>query len=108
MSNCRIQMKFELRNDGYWWAPPIDPHDDLDYFVDFSELLAEGEVIDEILVSSGTNITAYDAAIDPATQRQVFVRLKDGVNKKVGEVRTYIRSGQNKFDRTFRIEIRNL
>ena len=104
MSN-RLQKGFVLRNDGFWWAPPIDPNDDFDYFADFTDLLNDGEVIDEILVCSATNITVYGYTIDPNTQKKVYLRLKDGVNKKIGSVRVYVRSGQNKIDRTFKIEI---
>lgn len=105
--SSRPQTKFVLRNDGHWWAPPIDPQDDLDYVADFSDLVGDA-TIDEILVCEGTYITAYGYTIDPDTSKKVLLRLKDGVNKKTGIVRVWVRSGQNKFDRSFRIEIAHL
>lgn len=107
MRNC-TQKGFMLRNDGYWWAPPLDPSDDLDYVADFTDLLNTGDVIDEILDCSGTYVTAYGYTIHPTEPTKVYLRLKNGVVNKTGSVRVFVRSGDNKIDRTFKIEIMQL
>ncbi len=59
------QLEFVLRNDGFWWAPPINPQDTIDFTISFAQHLA-GDTIEEILSVTSTfvDVELYSATVD--------------------------------------------
>jgi hypothetical protein len=96
------QTEFVLRNDGFYWAPPIDPDDHLDYVMDMGFALKD-DTIDSVLLVTGKNITV-ESHTNTATTVTIWV--KDGIVRKVAEVMFRIRTvGGRTFDRTFKIDV---
>lgn len=110
----RTQDKFILRNDGKWWAPPIDKKDEVDYLVRFGELLGEDDTIDQVLELTVTNATFVSC--DPEVEvpaaigtQNVVVWVRAAVPRSIVKVETTIRStGGRTYNRTFFIEVLDL
>lgn len=98
------QTEFVLRNDGFWYAPPISPYDELDYNVRFAHILKD-DTIEEILSVTSTDITVA-AYTKTDEDRAVTVWLNTGINRKTATVKTTVRSvGGRTIQRTFKIEV---
>ena len=101
------QKEFVLRNDGFWYAPPIGPTEELDYNIRFAHLIPD-DTIDSVISVVGVDIDIYlhEIADDQTT---VTVWLKDGVNKKTASVTTTILTvGGRTIVRTFMIEVQRV
>ncbi len=102
------QTEFVLRNDGFWWAPPIDPGDDCDYLVRFANMLGADDTIDSIISVNVAYATLGGSEITESG-KSVAVWLSSAVNKKTVLVAIKIlTTGGRKFERSFKIECSNL
>lgn len=96
------QTEFVLRNDGFWYAPPMDAAEQLDFTLDFGKHLGSDTI--ETLVSvlaSGVwvALTAHD-------NDHVTIWLKDGVVRTTATVTVTIQTvGGRTIVRTFKVEI---
>ncbi len=101
------QLEFVLRNDGFWWAPPIDPSDTLDFTVNFAGHL-QGDTIEEVVsvTSNYVDVELYAATTD---NLGVTIWLTNAINKKTATVTTTVRSvGGRTIQRTFKLEVKQL
>ncbi len=102
------QTEFVLRNDGFYWAPPIDPSDEVDYPVKFANLLGPDDTIDPAVaaVVSVNYATHYLTDQDDQT---ITVWLKNAIIKKTVLVSVKIKTvGGRTYERSFKISCEQL
>jgi hypothetical protein len=101
---------FTKRNDGFWWADPIDPSDVVDFPVSFRTLLGPEDTIDTANLSNavnGKNITIENRTVFDT--HGVTVWVKQGVRRTTAEVRITVNTTAGRtLERTFKIEVKDL
>lgn len=99
---------FVLKADGYNYAPPIDPEEELDYKLDLTAVIGQDSVSGctwEVDVANVTIVTAKNTF----TTSSVTVWLKNGVLGTTTLVTAHITTtGGRKYDRSFKIECKAL
>jgi hypothetical protein len=102
------QTEFVLRNDGFWWAPPIDPSDECDYIVRFAGLIGPDDTIESIVAVAADYATLDESEIG-TDSTSVVVWLKAAqVKKTVLVAVTILTVGGRTFQRSFKIECKHL
>lgn len=102
------QTEFVIRNDGFWWAPPIDPSDECDYIVRFAGLIGPDDTVESITAVNIDYATLVSSEIeDDNTSVRVWINAAQ--NKKTVLVAIKILTvGGRKFERSFKIDCKNL
>lgn len=106
---------FEKRSDGFWYAPPKDPRDTLDFNIDLTGLM-EGDASDSI---TDLQVTIVDPANGLQLQRQIIqgrlmaLWFSGGVLSTTPDtvplVNFLVTTANGRvIDREFRIEIKDL
>lgn len=100
------QLAFRQRSDDLWYAPAIDPADQLDYTIDFTDLLAGDTIMGSPTWTVTPGITMY-APSNTTTSATVW--LKNGVIDAIATVEcTLVTTAGRTLNRSFKIECSNL
>ena len=101
------QTGFMKRADGFWYAPDIDPVDELDYTLDFTDLL-NGDVISGTPAWTATPGLTIVTGKNTNTATKATVWLKSGALGSLVTVEcTIVTAGQRTFNRAFKIVVSN-
>lgn len=98
-----MQTGFELKSDGYFYAPPIDPVDELDYTLDFTEILGSDVIVTAIYASVGGTLQTVPSKAT-FTDKTATVWLKSGTSGQVSTVTiTVYTLGTRTIERSFKM-----
>ena len=98
---------FALNADGYYYAPTIDPDEELDYTLDFAGMLG-ADTISSVSWAAATGVTEVTAKrSNTTTTATVWLKLATlgGIFTVTASVITV---GGRKMDRSFKIECKTL
>lgn len=99
--------KFTQGHDGFYWAPPIDPSDLLDYVMDFSGILGSDSIATVSWAVTGTGATEV-SGLRSNTAKTATVWLNGGVAGQDAMITASVVSvGGREFDRSFKILCKN-
>ena len=95
---------FIEKPDG-WYGPDIDPDDEKDYELDFTDLL-DGDTISSVSWATSAGITAYSPSNTTTT---ATTWLKDATANVIHDITvTVITAAGRTFERSFRVHCKEL
>lgn len=100
-----IRDKFTWNHaDGFWYGPDLDPHEELDYPIDFTDLL-DGDTIVSVSTTA-TNVTVAESSFSGPIVTLWLVSGMVGQTARVS-IRLITQGGRT-FERSFKIAIKDL